>query len=110
MAVRYDPSYSGVGKMLTSGFMRRAMARRARNVRNVFVATASVDTGEWKSSVTVETEIRKDTRGPGSRVVASVVSNDPNALSKEFGHIASNGRFIPGDHALTRALLAAGGV
>lgn len=104
---RYNPSYRGVGEMLCSGFMRRAMARRARNVRNAFVAGASVDTGEWKSSVTVETAIRKDARGPGSRVVASVVSNDPNALSKEFGHVAPNGRYIPGDRALTKALAAA---
>ena len=116
MAVaRYNPSYPGVGKMLTSGFMRRAMAARAKKVRTAFVAIAAIDTGEWKSSVTVETEIKKDLTGPGSRVVARVVSNDPAGLSKETGHIAHRTgigppRFVPGDHAMTRSLPAAGGV
>jgi hypothetical protein len=107
---RYNPSFKGVGEMLCSGFMRRAMAARARSVKAVFAATAPKDTGEFAASARVETYIRKDFKGAGSRVVAAVVSDDPNGLAKEVGHIAPNGRFIPGDHALLKALHAAGGI
>lgn len=112
---RYDPSFEGVGEMLRSGGIRREMRSRALRVKAAFEATASVDTGEWKASATVDTYIRPDRRGGGSRVVAAVTSNDPDALSKEFGHIAHRTgigppRFVPGDHAMTRALGAATGI
>lgn len=43
------------------------------------------------------------------RAFGRLASTDPRALSKEFGHLASNGRFVEGSHALVRAMDAFGG-
>lgn len=54
-------------------------------------AAAHTDTGTFADSLKVE-------RG---RVDAEVVSDDPQALSKEFGHTdAKTGRHVAGIHAL----------
>lgn len=119
---RYNPSFRGVGEMLRSEGIRRAMRGRAAVVNVVFRSTAAIGNpadgdphpGAWRASTRVETYVRKDFKGRGRRVVAAVISDDPQGLVKEQGHVQrpgggreGPGRFVDGTHDLLRALSAA---
>lgn len=93
-------------ELLKSEFMAAEVEAHAERIRAVAEATSPVDTGQYASSFRVES-----TREGGihrDRVSASVVNDDPAALSIEFGHVAPDGRVVPGHYTLTRALDAAG--
>lgn len=60
-------------------------------------AAEHADSGEFERSIKV-------TRGGGQVRDWIVYSDDPAALSKEYGHTTPNGRFIPGIHAFGKAL------
>lgn len=118
MASRFNASYSGIGQMLRMAGIRGDMVARAGRVRDVFEATAPLGppidgdgepAGTFKSSARVDSYVRKDFKGEGSRAAAAVVLTDPLGLVKERGHLAENGEFVQGAHTLTRALDAAAG-
>ena len=60
-----------------------------RMARMVAVAATHNDSGEFSRSFRIV---------PGA-TDSLIVSDDPNALSKNYGHTAVNGRFVEGVHA-----------
>jgi hypothetical protein len=99
-------SYSGIGEMLRSEFMKAEMKRRADRVRDLAAATAPVGPardphrGEFKSgfrSRAVNRGGRKDDRAAGY-----VENADPRAMHIEFGTSRT-----PAHHTLRNALHAA---
>lgn len=61
------------------------------------VAAKHADSGEFERSIQM-------TRGGGRVHDWIVYTDDPAALSKEYGHTTPNGRFVPGIHAFGQAL------
>lgn len=66
--------------------------QRAARIRAV--ASGHVDTGRFLDSIKTET-------GSTDTVI---YSDDPNALSINYGHQAANGRMVPGVHAFEAGL------
>ncbi|WP_405944754.1 DUF5403 family protein [Streptomyces sp. NBC_00932] len=66
----------------------RALAQE-RAARMRAVATTRMDTCEFARSFKVD----------NGSTDAVIYSDDPNALSKNYGHTAPNGRFVEGVHA-----------
>jgi len=109
MATRYTHDYEAFGRLvLRSQEMQANMRARAERVKAEFEATAPVQTGEFKGSARVETGTMHVPGGQGERSYGRVVLDDPEAMAKEFGHTTEDGKHVPGSHALTRALDAAG--
>ena len=60
-------------------------------------AAKHVDSGDFESSI-------KQTRGHGYVRDFIVYTDDPLAITKEYGHTTPGGRFVPGIHAFGIAL------
>jgi HK97 gp10 family phage protein len=108
MPASFRADYEGIGAMLTSEFMRAAMAARAQRVEQVAKATAPVDEkgphpGRYRDSIDTRTFIREPSGGRTRRVVARVEATAPEALFVEFGT-----RHQEAHRTLGRALDAAG--
>lgn len=81
-----------------------AMDRKAASVAQAVRAVAARhrDSGEFLNSIQTKSDVRK--RKVRDRVV---YSDDPAAISKEFGHTVktrAGEKFVPGMHAFSTAL------
>lgn len=110
MAMRFKPSYRGIGQMLCADFMIAEMDVRAHRVMAQAIATAPVDEdlddehrGRYKARFKVTSGIRPGSRGGRKRRAFGRVTNDaPEAIDVEFGTHTT-----PRHRILGRALLAA---
>lgn len=75
----FNANYRGIGQLLKSPEMAKAMHDIATGIKSRAVAFSPVDKGGFKSSWKVESRKRPD------RVVAVVVNDDPAAVQIEFG-------------------------
>lgn len=94
---KFRASYKGIGQMLNAPWMEAAMRERAEKVKARAAATAPVQTGRYKASLTVES----GTRGGDNndRAYGRVVADVPYAFMIEFGTSKQ-----PANHTLARAL------
>lgn len=84
-----------------SSVMDKVAARVAAKARAIAAAHENPRTStSFAASISVE-RAKAGKQGVVDRVV---VASHPAVLSVEFGHRASNGRWVDGIHALTRAL------
>lgn len=101
--------------LLNSDWMVENMHSRADRAKDLFEAIAPVgeplegdDTpGTFKASAIVTAGTNGGIHH--DRAFGRLASTDDHALSKEYGHVASNGRFVEGSHALVRSMDAFGG-
>lgn len=104
--VRYEGSYSGIGRMLCAPWMVDEMRRRASLVKSAAAASAPVYTrgkhpGRYKAAFSVSADVRG---GPKPRARGRVVNDAPEAFIVEFGN-----RNTPRHRTLGNALVAARG-
>ena len=86
----YKPDHEGVGRMLRSDFMERAMVQVAEGIRTRAIAIAPVGRerdkhpGRYKASF----HIRSHSRGGATkdRAEAILYNDSPEALYVEYGH------------------------
>lgn len=96
---QFRASYKGIGKMIRGPEMRAEMRRRAQKVKAAAVATAPVDSGEYKRSFKVTSGARGGRNK--DRAFGRVTNTAPHAIYVEHG--TSNN---PAHHTLRRALRA----
>lgn len=85
--VRYDADYSGIGQMLTSGFMQADMLRRAEEAKAWAVAragTEAIDSGKYAGSFEVESGVQTSANGT-RRAYGELRNTDPKSFVVEFG-------------------------
>lgn len=82
------------GVQATLGYVAAARLVRAKSL-----AAAHAKTGKYASSLEVVTT-------PGKKGVMdrAIVANDPAALAIELGHMTRNGKHVPGQYILNRAI------
>lgn len=88
-------------ELLNAPWMVEEMRSRAERGKAFAESIAPRDTGEFASSF----EVDSGTHGGihSDRAWATLSSNDPAALSKEFGHEAG-GRHVEGSYTLTKTM------
>ena len=100
----YNPSYKGIGDLLTAEFMQAEMLRRAEKVKAEAQATApdAPPYGEgYKYEFKVEGGIKESKKGT-KRAVGRVTNDSEHAIWVEYG-----GQQTPAHRTLGRALNAA---
>lgn len=86
----FNPSYTGIGEMLRMPGVVKEMEARAKKVKARAEDIAPIylrakDPGQYKRSFVVESGIRKDKSGSGSRAYGRVTNTAPYALFVEYG-------------------------
>lgn len=96
-------------ELLNADFMLALMKERADAGKDYAEANAPVSNlpddphrGRYKASF--ETEVHAFGGADGRRAEGVLWSNDPAALSIEFGHVTSAGNYVEGSYTLTRAM------
>lgn len=87
---KFNPSYRGIGEMLKSPEMVKEMESRAKRVKAAAEASAPIylsakDPGQYKRSFVVDSGVRKDKNGSGSRAYGRVTNTAPYAIFVEYG-------------------------
>ncbi|MEO3856234.1 HK97 gp10 family phage protein [Acrocarpospora sp. B8E8] len=79
---KFRGNYKGIGQILASPQMQRAMEARAERVKQRAISGSPVETGDYKQSFKVEGSIRK---GKTTRAIAKVINDSPHAAYVEWG-------------------------
>lgn len=83
----FDADYRGIGQLLRSPQMQAGLHRIGAHVRDAAIAAVNTDTGNYAESLRKPSAVRVEARGGPrrDRAVVHVVSDDPGALSIEYG-------------------------
>lgn len=101
VAYRLDPA-AFRAELLNADWMVDAMRERAERGREFVQSAAPVDTGRFRSAVSVDARKRGGVHHDRAEAVLS--SDDPAALSIEFGHAAPDGAHVEGAYTYTQAM------
>lgn len=79
--VEIELDVAGVGRILTGGGVRGALHEIAEDAATRARASARVDSGHYRDSITVESDTWR--RGPAQYAIERVVAHDERAMAEE---------------------------
>jgi hypothetical protein len=104
---RFNPSYTGMGELLSSPGMVSAMRDRAEKIKTAAEATSPVgplsddERTRYRDSWEVEAGVREE---PSRRAYATVKNETPYSAAIEFGNGRTSKKTIEAHYVLTRAI------